>query len=386
VGVWAAVLLGVAVHGYFHPLTHTVYDIYGPAARKWWAGADLYVLDKDHYRYSPLFAISLTPFAVLPDCWGNALWKVANALALAAGLGVWLRHGLPVRLSRARQAAVFLLVLPLVMHSLHIGQANLLMLGAVLFGAAAAARERWTAAAAWLAAATLIKGYPLALALLLAGLYPRRFALRFAAALAVGLLLPFAAQAPGVVVAQYASWFHHLGDSQGLMCDRMRSLIHLRFTYGNPLPAAAFTLLGALTGAAVFAGCLLQNQLTDDRREQVLWALMLFSAWGVLFGPFTEACTYALVGPVVAWQLVDAFRQGSGWLMRLALIACLILMGPAVTDLVGARLHRLAELYAVQPMGALLFLGCVMTRAGRCTGPADAEAHPPAAPSLSAAA
>ena len=52
--------------------------------------------------------------------------------------------------------------------------------------------REWTRQGKRYALATLIKGYPLALALLLAGLYPRRFPLRYLAALAAGLLLPFA--------------------------------------------------------------------------------------------------------------------------------------------------------------------------------------------------
>ena len=62
-------------------------------------------------------------------------------------------------------AILSLLALPVSLHSLYIGQANLLMIGCILFGLAAIPDGRWNRASSWLAAATLIKGYPLALAL-----------------------------------------------------------------------------------------------------------------------------------------------------------------------------------------------------------------------------
>src|SRR5205085_9519498 len=121
----------------------------------------------------------------------------------------------------------FLLVLPLSVHSLHNGQANVVMLGALLLGLAAASLDKWNQAAAWLALATLIKGYPLALALLLAALWPRRFLFRYAIALALGLLLPFATQRTDLVIAQYQSWLAHLQESTVIMRERLRTLEHL---------------------------------------------------------------------------------------------------------------------------------------------------------------
>src|SRR5262249_5408239 len=158
----------------------------------------------------------------------------------AAGVGVWARRLVPASLNRKKVAALFLLVLPLAVHSMYIGQANLVMLGVVFLGLAAAGNERWNQSAAWIALATLIKGYPLALALLLAGLYPARFALRFLAALAMGLFLPILTHWPNVVAAQYGRWFDHLCDSTAIMRERLRSLDHLFVLAGRPLSARLF--------------------------------------------------------------------------------------------------------------------------------------------------
>lgn len=369
--VLGGLLAGIAVHAYLYPWSHTVYNIYGPAARHWWAGEDMYapvvkewwegpdtrVTTTDYYRYSPVFAVAVTPFALLPDSLGNPLWKLCNAAILGAGLWCAARRLFPITLDRGGIAALFLLVVPVSLTSLYIGQANLVVVGAMLLGLTAAASERWNAAAGWLAAATLIKGYPFALALLLMALYPRRFPLRFAAALAVGLLLPFAAQTPDVVQAQYASWLAHLSDSTILMRERLRSVDHLFAIAQYPLSPQAFTLLEMASGAVVLGLCALHFWRPASPRERLTWVLTLFSTWVVLFGPATEACTYVMIGPALAWSLLDTFRRPAGWGVRIFLIACLILMGPLVTDFFGATVRILAHRYGSQPVGGLLYLG-----------------------------
>jgi hypothetical protein len=377
--VWGGLVLGFAAYGYLFPQAHTVYNIYTPAARGWWAGQDIYVRTIEYYRYSPLFAIALSPLALLPDCWGGALWKALNCLVYLAGVGAWGRRLVPARLSPNQLAGLFLLAIPLSLHSAYIGQANLLMLGGLLLGLAAAAEGRWNRAAAWLAAATLIKGYPLALALLLATLFPRRFAPRFAAALGAGLLLPFATQWPAVVAAEYASWFHHLSDSTAIMRERLRSLDHLCQVLGWPLSSRGYALLELAAGAAVLGLSWREVRRPAPPRELFSRIWLLFSAWVVLFGPATESCTYVVMAPSVAWAVVDASRRQAGRGAVLLLGASLLLMGPLVTDLFGSRVRNFANEHGSQPIGALLFLAFLLTRMGRrCAEPAAPGA--PAAP------
>src|SRR5438132_8575667 len=217
IGVWATLLFGLSLFSYRYPWSHTVYDIYARACQHWWTGQDLYrALGTDYYRYSPLFAISMTPWALLRDSWGGALWRIFSGLLYAAGLRAWAGKTLSEGSSQWQRAALFMLVLPLSLHSMQNGQANVVMLAALLLGLAAASTEKWNQAAGWLALATLIKGYPLALALLLAALYPRRFLFRYAIALAAGLLLPFATQRPEFVIEQYRSWLVHLQESTAI--------------------------------------------------------------------------------------------------------------------------------------------------------------------------
>jgi hypothetical protein len=365
-------LSGVAIHAYFYPRSHTVYDIYAPAARSWWTGEDMYVRRLDYYRYSPLFAIALTPFAVLPDCWGGALWKVFNSAFYAVSLWYWARTALPAKLSRQQSAALFLLALPLSVHSIYNGQANLIMLGAILLGFAALVAERWNRAAGWLALATLIKGYPIALAFILLVLYPRRLVARFAAALGIGLLLPFALQWPSVVAAQYASWFGHIRDSTGINRERLRTVDALVQIYYHRLPDEAPIALAFLAGGVVLGLCFLWSRRRLSRQGLLVEVYLLFAAWVLLFGPATESCTYVVVAPAIAWTLVEEFQRPGAWIARSALITSLLLMGPLVSDLVGSRVRSFTTAHGSQPLGAVLFAAYLLSRIPRRGAPLEA--------------
>ncbi len=363
---WGGLVLGLAVFGYLYSWSHTLYTIYAPAARNWWTGQDLYTAEGTaYYRYSPVFAIGMTPFALLPDSWGSALWRIVNGLAYAAGLWAWTRKILPADSSRSQVGAIFLLALPTSLHSMYNAQANLTMLGFILLGLAAAVENHWSRAAAWLALATLIKGYPLALALLLAVLYTRRFALHFGVALTSGLVLPFATQRPSVVVAQYASWLAHLRDSTTIMRERLRSLDHLFCIYGQPLSSHTCLLIQLLAGLIVLLLCLLHARGVAERRQQLTMTFLLFASWVVLFGPATETCTYVVMAPAIAWALVDVFRRPVAWSARALLVVSLLLMGPLPTDLVGRTLRDFANAHGSQAVGALLFLVYVLIQVGK---------------------
>lgn len=361
--VWVTLVLGLAVFSFRYPWSHTVYDIYARACRHWWSGEDLYrAAGTDYYRYSPLFAIAMTGWASLPDSWGGALWRIFNAILYAAGLSAWARHALPGGSSRTQRAALFLLVLPLSLHSMQNGQANVLMLGVVLLGLAAASTEQWNWAAGWLALATFIKGYPIALALLIAALQPRRFLSRFAGALALGLLLPFATQRPEFVVEQYRSWFVHLQESTFIMRERLRTLEHVFAIYGHPLPPQSFMAAQLLAGLAVLGLCLVQARRSAALGPPLHTAFQLFTCWAMLFGPATETCTYIVIAPAIAWSLVDAFSRPVSWAGRGMLILSFLMMGPLVTDIATAPIRNFANEHGSQPIGALLFFSYLLVQ------------------------
>jgi hypothetical protein len=131
--VWVTLVVALAAYAHFHPQSHTVYDIYSAAARRWAAGEDVYVRTREYFRYSPLFAAALTPLAALPDAWGGVVWKLANCGLYAFGIGAWVRRLYPREFSPTQVAAVFLLALPMSLHSMYNSQANLMMVASIPF-------------------------------------------------------------------------------------------------------------------------------------------------------------------------------------------------------------------------------------------------------------
>jgi hypothetical protein len=368
-GVWSAVLLGLAVQGFLFPTAHTVFDIYAPASLRWWAGDNLYApyvrawiehgqpaSTTEHYRYCPAFAVCLTPFAQLPFAIGNALWKAFNGAFLLVGLWYASRRLFPTALTRAQTAAFVLLALPVSLHSLYNGQANLTVVGAVMFGVGAAAAGHWNSAAIWLALATLVKGYPVAAGLLMSAVYPSQFALRYFTALAAGFVLPFAAQRPGYVVEQTFDWIRHMTASPSLMRERQRSIDHLLESWGYPITSQTFVFLGVGAAMIVLTLCLAYSWRVPEARRRLTCLLLLYSAWVALFGQATESCTYAVMAPVIAWSVVDAFSRPASWFARTALLCSLLMMGPLVTDMFGPVVRKFAVSHGSQPLGAALFV------------------------------
>lgn len=308
--LWGGILLALCVRIFLWPGIHNTFQIFAQAGRNWQAGAGLYGSVSptlDVYRYSPLVAALLAPLAMLPVGLASALWILANAVVFLVALNWWRRDVTP---SRVSFAVIALAVLPLTIASLHNGQSNALVIGLVLAGVAAVARERWNLAAGFIALATLLKLYPLAIGLLLVGLYPRKFAARLAIALGIGLLLPFLMAPPGYVLRQYADWVNYLNvDDRTLLPINlwMRDFRLLcRVWLVTPSPAV-YLLIQVCTGGAIAGFCLAAARRGWSRRDVLTLLTGLGCCWMTLFGPGTEANTYVLLAPSLALALVNAW-------------------------------------------------------------------------------
>ncbi|MBM3979542.1 MAG: DUF2029 domain-containing protein [Planctomycetes bacterium] len=373
--VWVAASVFVAIHAYRNPRGHTLYDIYAIGIRNWWHGVDLYPRQAETgelFRYSPAFALTAGPFALLPPGAGNATWKLFNLGAFALGLAVWAKRGQAGPLSANRTAALFLVAFPIVMGNVYNGQANLLVMGLVLLALAAVARDRWWGAATALAAATLIKVFPVALALVLCVLYWRTLPLRFVAALALGLLVPLVAQNPEYAVRQTGEWLHHLSASTELNRDRLKSLDKLFEVAGAGVSRPAFQALAAGAGALVLAAGTLAVRRGEPRPAVLFQVGAWFVTWVVLFSPSSEAATFSVLGPFLAWATVEAFRRPRAWVERAWLVACVYLVGPSDGD-TGKLTRWMFETYPATTLGALgfqLWLCLDLARRARAARPA----------------
>jgi hypothetical protein len=106
-------------------------------------------------------------------------------------------------------------------------------------------------------------------------------------------------------------------------------------------------------------------------------ACLFFSLWVVLFGPATEACTYVVAAPVIAWALVEAWHRRSPWFERAVLVSSMLMMGPMVTDMFGKTIRNFSNEHGSQPIGGLLLLGWLVVEWRRRMGALHDDQCPP---------
>lgn len=372
--LWCVICLALLVRSFLEPTRQTLWHDYGAAGRAWIAGTDAYSLDKyegqlagamSGYRYAPIFSVLLAPFSVLPDSFANVLWRLFSLAVLAAAYAWYLRAALPGGevLSDRAKAMVWLLPMSLTLANVNNGQANVLLVGLLVGGAAAVVTERWNLAAALLAGACLLKLYPVAIALLFIAIHPRQLGWRFLGSLALGLAIPFALQTPSYVYHQYENWFMLVGsdDRREFPFTQGYRDFHL-LTRVLEMPMAPKAYLGVqLITAALVASVGLWGRISGwPAKHLVTTTFTLGCAWMVLFGPSVESCTYIQIAPVLAWALVDAWQSPSPrWSRYLLSLVLVLFFGSYVT---GWSRESRDWLYLAQPIAALLFFVERMTR------------------------
>ncbi len=306
---WAAVVLVIGVRCAVKPYSHTLYPTWSTAGADWFAGSDelyhrTWQRDRliDLFRYPPVVAATLVPWSFLPERVGGVLWRFFNAGVFLGAAWWWLRAAAPVAISQRRSAVFFLLLVPLALTSLNNGQVNPLVIGFLLAALAAAAGERWWLSAVFIALATALKIYPLAVGLLIAACYPRQFTGRLLAALAAVALLPFALQRPEYVVARYRDWWSLLevGDRSYWplrMAYRDLWLLVRLWDLDGTVTWPTYRVLQVASGCACAVVCVLGQWRGQPLRQVLASALALGSCWMLLLGPATESATYILLAP-----------------------------------------------------------------------------------------
>ncbi len=315
--LWA-VFIGVGLgQAIVAPRQHSVYPIISDAARKWVRGEMLYSRIEradglDLYRYSPAVAMLFAPLAATSDRIGGTLWRIISAGSLLVSLYWWSRSVLQIASPRSR-AWLFLMVAPLAASSLHNGQSNPIVLAGMLAMMTAALHERWNLAAVCIAVSFLFKIYPISLGMLLALVYPRKLAWRVALAASIGLALPFLFKSYAYASWQYSEWITYVrGDTRARISvmREYRSFAYL-FTRWRGSRLEHSTIQQVQLATALFAaGAVAAGRILRlDRPALFDLVLAMGSIWMTLFGPATEAQTYLLLAPTMAWGVMRAWSE-----------------------------------------------------------------------------
>jgi len=369
---WLAILLGLSVRILMRPGTHDVYGVFTTAARHWMAGAELYWpfqpdCGADHYRYSPVVAMALAAWTLLPDHVGAVLWRLLNAAVFLTGLWFWIRLLLPRTLTSTETAAVFLLTIPLSVGSLNNGQSNALMTGLLLLATTGVVSARWNVAAMCLAFATALKGYPLVLGLLLGLLYPTRLVPRLLAALALLVVLSFCVQPAAYAGQQYARWLEQFATDDRSACAVTCATCDWRLLVrglGAPISPQLYLGVQVAVGAGIAALCARQHWAGADMRSLLTTAFGLATCWMTVFGPATESCTYILLAPILAWAVVQGWSVHCSPWRRWLPVGCLALFSLHQAALWFPRGGQVRAL-GLQPLAGLLLSGWLLVTVGK---------------------
>jgi hypothetical protein len=292
----------------------------------------------DLFVYSPAVAACFVPWSGLPDSLGGLLWRLASVAFFALALGRFVKT-LGAGPERLTPAWLWLLMLPLVGGSIHNGQVNILLLALFLTALTAAHKRRWWPAAICLAAATLLKVYPLLLAFFMV-LKHRPLLWRLGVVLTIGVLLPFALQDPVYVWEQYQGWIERLAgqDRTHWPIERWpRDLFLLVRLGGDPWPGWLYQLvrvgfLGLATGLLWRCGRRRVSPAAGEaiRTRHVSFqddgyfsqaALGLACAAMLVLGPAGESSTYCLLAPALLLALTNSVRASHGGSARVLWIA-----------------------------------------------------------------
>jgi len=292
-----------------------LFPVYQNAGKAWLNGQDLYRNSEFDYRYSPLFAAAMAPMARLPAKLASISWRLLSVFCFLAALSWTCRAGVPDKFASEKSPLIFLLILPLSLGNLNNGQANLLVLGALLAAVAAVIRSWWMSAAIVLTIAATIKIYPLAIALLLGVMFPRQLLWRFALCLIVAVALPFALQRIDYVSHQYNDWLLYLRseDRTSRSLSEWYSDLRLLFrVWFVPLSTTTYVVIQLAAGAAIGVVAVVGKIRHWPIQSLIAWIFSLSCCWMTLFGPATESATYVLIAPATAWIVGELLVRGGG--------------------------------------------------------------------------
>jgi hypothetical protein len=364
-GCWVLTLVVICLRAGINPGTHSVFIDYWQAGVRWIRGEYLYPRHHNYqFFYSPLVAAFFAAFALLPQTLGGILWRLVSAIALILGARMSGRMVWPGTSGIRWTAWGLAALLPLSLSNLNNGQAGVLITAFLLFGIVFCARGRWQISVACLAIATISKLYPIAIALLLSALYPRKLTWRFVLWLVGLFLLTFLLQHRSYVLTQYQAWFERLANDHrrlkggyGTWRDAWLLLRLARV----PMTVLAWTTLQLVAGALAAAFCVWGQWSGWNSRRCLAAAFCLGSAWMTLFGPATEAATYIILAPAVIFGLITSWSSPRPVWLRTGMSCTYGLLVAA--DILNSWLHPAAHVlyvHAVQPFTALIFVGLVL--------------------------
>lgn len=380
IAFWVTLAVAACIKTAVKDGKHSVYPIFAAAAKHWWADQPLY---KDYwqsegidgYRYSPAFAIALTPLIHLPGRSGEMVWNIICLGVLFFASWRMTRDLLPDDWPAYRRDLFLSLVLLGSAVGVWSSQSNSLLLAFIILGLSAIVHGRWWTAAVLLTVPVFLKIWPAAVVLILLLFWPRKLFVRLLIVGVVLLLVPFLTRPPSIVISQYQDWYYWLTGPLQSRCrgyrDAWTVLEHFFKLAAQPRVYAILQLTG-LAGVTVW--CWRRRRLAAvETGRFLLLVLSAWSAWQLFLGPGTEQLTYGLIAPAASWALLQSFAEKKArWLASSAWLLLTLMPAGDIEKSAGRLLARLSlpgESLAMTfaPLGVVLFVvWLVWHEWGRC--------------------
>lgn len=272
----------------------------------------------DLFKYSPTFALFMSPFTIIPDWLGLTLWNLLNSM-----LFLFAVKKLPV----AYKLKVFILVFSFIelLTSIQNSQSNGLLAALMLFSFSFFESQKTWSSALSLSLAFFVKLFGAATGLCFV-FYRKKFSFLLFAILIATLLfvVPFLINGKEYVLSQYTEWFHLLQNDHSH---------ELNFSFQTMLEAILSTSLDR-TSFLIFGIVMLLLPLANtkqynnnDYRLLYFCSLML---WTVIFNHKAESPTFVIA--ITALSILFAHQYARrNWLVIMA--AAFLLTTLSSTDL-----------------------------------------------------
>lgn len=300
--IWVIVILVLCIIVFIAPLKHTVTPVYHEAVQRWMAGEPLYINPTNLYSaslyfYFPQFVFIFMPFHLLPNPFGDILWRIVQT-----GLLSWAIWRI-ISLSRTRQnerlflyASVFSIIQSL--GALRNGQANVFFAALTVHAAACLARSQWGLAALCLIVALTVKPLGLVMILLAVVVYRPTIG-RLAVGISVFLITPFLFGKSSYVLSQYQQALEHLASFSVITENRFADVNGLLRALGIGLTGIASQIIRMAAGLLTLVFWWIGAKRTHEP-ERAWLLLALTTTYLMLFNPMTEGNSYVIVAPILA--------------------------------------------------------------------------------------
>lgn len=344
-GLWMVLALVMVGKSVIKPTTHSVYPMYADVGRDWWSPGT----GEEHpariahmqARYGANFWDFMGVFCHLPDRWGGAIWSLFSLGVFLSGLWMLSEHLFPPKMGGWSRHWAYVIAPWFGVASLYNGQVNVLIAGCLAWGVAMVAQGQFWLAGLCIAVPVCFKTYPIALAMILASLYPRRFALPFIASLCWLLTVPFLWHDSEWVLSRYERWAWFLSNGFEI-CEIERFVGFRQFleTWVFSISGRQFALVQMVTGLGVLACIHRLRQRQASERDVLVHAYVLTMLWIILFGPATEEATFLLAAPAFTWMVIEGCRSGMDWREQWTVGACAVVAGPLQTSILGEAVRQ----------------------------------------------